>query len=80
MAMPETTLTTGDIAIELLADICVTMEVINQSITAWAMEVIKHPEEGPALRRLVEQLLEIVEESSGAEGLWPRQVSGLAAL
>jgi hypothetical protein len=61
MAMPATTLTTGDIAIELLADICVTMEVIDQSITARAMEVIKHPEQGPALRQMVQQLLAMVE-------------------
>ncbi|MCP9815202.1 hypothetical protein KBY76_00795 [Synechococcus sp. GreenBA-s] len=64
--MPEATLTTGTITIELLADVCVAMEVIDQHITAWAMEAMKDPQQGPALRRVVEQLVEVVEGSPGA--------------
>ncbi len=66
MSMPEATLTTGTITIELLADVCVAMEVIDQHITAWAMEAMKDPQQGPALRRVIEQLLEVVEGSPGA--------------
>ena len=65
-AMPEATLTTGTITNELLADVCVAMEVIDQHITAWAMEAMKDPQQGPALRRVIEQLLEVVEGSPGA--------------
>ncbi|WP_411871962.1 hypothetical protein [Vulcanococcus limneticus] len=59
--MSEATLTTGAITIELLADVCVAMELIDQHISSWALEAMKDPEEGPALRRVLEQLLGIVE-------------------
>ena len=54
LAMP---LTTADIGIQLLMDSTVSLQEIEARITARVFAAVHHPERGPAVRAVLEQLL-----------------------
>ena len=58
LAMP---LTTADIGIQLLMDSTVNLQEIDARITARVFAAVHHPERGPAVRAVLEQLLAVLD-------------------
>jgi hypothetical protein len=57
-------LTTADISIQLLMDTTAALQEIEARITARAFGAVHNPEQGPAVRQVLEQLLTILDASS----------------
>ena len=61
LAMP---LTTADIGIQLLMDSTANLQEIEARITARVFAAVHHPECGPAVRAVLEQLLAVLDATS----------------
>ena len=65
MAMP---LTTADIGTQLLMDSTANLQEIEARITARVFAAVHHPERGPAVRAVLEQLLAVL-DATRADGV-----------
>ena len=54
-------LTTADIGIQLLMDSTVSLQEIEARLTALVFSAVHHPERGPAVRAVLEQLLLVLD-------------------
>jgi hypothetical protein len=61
-------LTTADIGIQLLMDSTVNLQEIEARITARVFAAVHHPERGPAVRAVLEQLLAVL-DATRADGV-----------
>ncbi|MCT0247870.1 hypothetical protein [Synechococcus sp. CS-205] len=57
-------LTIADISIQLLMDTTSALQEIETRMTARAFTAVHHPEQGPAVRRVLEELLEVLDRTS----------------
>ncbi len=57
-------LTTADIGIQLLIDSTVNLQEIESRMTARVFAAVHHPERGPAVRAVLEQLLAVLDATS----------------
>lgn len=57
-------LTTADIGIQFLTDTTAALQEINARMTARAFSEVRNPEQGPAVRQVVEQLLQVLDATS----------------
>ena len=57
-------LTTANISVQLMMDSTVCLQVIEARITARVFEAVHHPECGPAVRAVLEQLLAVLDATS----------------
>lgn len=64
LAMP---LTTADIGTQLLMDSTVNLQEIEARMTARVFAAVHHPERGPAVRAVLEQLLAVLDATSPDE-------------
>lgn len=55
---------TADISIQLLMDTTTTLQEIESRMTARAFGAVHNPEQGPAVRQVLEELLEILDRTS----------------
>jgi hypothetical protein len=58
------TLTIDDISTELLMDTTTALQEIESRMTARAFTAVHHPEQGPAVSLMLEQLLEVLDRTS----------------
>jgi hypothetical protein len=61
-------LTTADISIQLLMDTTAALQEIEARITARAFGAVHNPEQGPAVRQVLAELLAVLDASS-ADGV-----------
>lgn len=59
------TLTTDRIAAELLEEALLTLEQVMTGVTVMAVEATRKPEQGPRVRRLLGDLLAVLQEAEG---------------
>ncbi len=57
-------LTTADISIQLLMDTTNALQETETRMTARAFTAVHHPEQEPAVRRVLEELLEVLDRTS----------------
>ncbi len=57
------TLTTDHIASELLEETLLTLEQITTGVTVLAINATRNPEESPRVRRLLEDLVAVLQEA-----------------
>ncbi len=57
-------LTTADISIQLLMDTTNALQEIESRMTARAFTAVHNPEQGPAVRRVLEELLAVLDRTS----------------
>ena len=55
---------TADISIQLLIDTTNTLQEIESRMTARAFGAVHNPEKGPAVRQVLEELLEVLDRTS----------------
>ncbi len=55
---------TADISIQLLKGVTNALQEIHSHITACSFGAVHKPEQGPAVRQVLEELLEVLESSS----------------
>jgi hypothetical protein len=60
--------TTADIGIQLLMDTTAALQEIEARVTARAFGAVHNPEQGPAVRQVLERLLAVLDASS-ADGV-----------
>jgi hypothetical protein len=58
------TFSTADISIQLLVDTTTTLQEIESRMTARAFGAVHNPEQGPAVRQVLEELLEVLDRTS----------------
>ncbi|MFN6354076.1 MAG: hypothetical protein ACK40D_14520, partial [Cyanobacteriota bacterium] len=60
--------TTSSPSVELLMDVANTTQEITSRLTARAFSAIAHPEQGPALREVMRELLFLLDETAEGPG------------
>ena len=65
-----TPLTTDSIASELLEETLLTLEQVTTGITVMAIQATRTPEQSPRVRRLLGDLLALIQEAEGDLGTY----------
>ena len=67
MALAPLPTTTATLSVELLMDVANASEEITSRLTARAFTAVTHPEQGPALREVLAELLAVM-DATGERG------------